>query len=912
MNLGPGMYTVTVTDAKNCMYVGSAIVGAPTQMTTNFIGVVQEQCSDACDGAATIQASGGTGPYNYLWEDPSLPDGSPTLTDLCPGSYMVTVQDFLGCTVTNKVTIDSASPIDIHFDIIPPACAGFQDGSIFLTASGGSLPYDIQWSNGATGVAISNLPCGSYEMTLTDNAGCVRSDTITLPCPEAIVVDSIVPRSVKCFGEANGQINVYAHGGTGTLSYLWNDPAMQTGPAAVNLVAGTYTVTITDGNGCTLNAMAIITQPGLLTVSVTKTDVSCFSGSNGTATANPAGGTDPYSYAWNWPQNEQTITNLPAGNYIVTVIDANGCTATGNIAVVQPATPLQVIASQTRTACFGESNGEALAAASGGNGPAFAYTWSDGQMGAAATGLPLGTVTVTASDSRGCSAVESVDIAQYEKIEVAVAVVPPTCFGRSDGHAAINLLTGGAGMSDTLKYNYHWSVPGAPNSIYLNGLSGGQTYSVTVSDFEGCSGTASIEVTQPPKIQTTISIDNVTCFGAADGAAEVTAIEGANLPATLIWSNSASGPHVENLPPGIYVLDITDVKGCTGTDTITITEPAPLSITFEIQALKCSYDSNAVVVATVQGGTPAYDLKWSTGATGAQIDGLGPGIYILDITDKNGCMLTDSAVIDRPDSLLIQSEKTDPLCFGGKDGRIRLLVSGGVAPLRYSMNGGAFGGSSTFIGLGAGNYTFQVKDGKGCISAFYDALGQPLPVEVTLGLDTTTIILGDSLFISADASNAVGMVNYEWRSFLLENLICVDSPECSMILVKPYQTNTYVVKVVDENDCRGEAQVTVEVDKPRGVYVPTGFSPNGDLNNDRLVVYGKSLQIRNVLTFNVYDRWGELVYQDQNFKPNDEDRGWDGLFRGKECDPGVYVWYVEVEYQDGYFEASKGNVTLIR
>lgn len=912
INLAAGTYTVTVTDANNCSFVTSITVGAPSQLAISFTGVVAEQCAYQCGGTATVTASGGTGPYNYLWEDPSLPDGSPTVTDLCPGTYMVTVQDFLGCTMTDKVTIDSASPIDIHFDNIPPACANFQDGSIFATVSGGSQPYVIQWSNGATGAGISNLPCGDYRMTLTDNAGCIITDTISLTCPDPLVLDSIVPNPVKCYGETDGRIAVYVHGGTGTFNYLWNDPGMQAGQIAVNLSAGTYFVTVSDGNGCTIGASAEITQPDLLTVAITKTDVTCFGDADGTASANASGGSTPYQFAWNWGPTNSTITALPAGNYIVTAIDANGCTATTSIAVAQPATPVLVIASQTRVACFGESNGEALAAASGGNGPVFTYAWSNGQTGSTTTNLPLGSITVTASDSRGCTATQSIEIQQLQEIKIGIAHVQPTCFGRSDGQAAINFISGGAGMGDTTLYNYQWNIPNSPNALFVNGLAGGKTYSVTATDFEGCSGDTSFFMTQPPPITAQIAIENVSCFGFADGSAEVIGITGAVLPVTYVWDSNTTGPGIANLAPGQYILDIEDAKGCTDKDTVIVTEPAPLSVAFGVQPLLCSYDSNAVVTATVMGGTPDYNYQWNTGDSGPEIGGLGPGLYTLDVTDKNGCMLTDSVAVIRPDSLHIQSENNDPLCFGGRDGRIRLLISNGAPPFRYSINGGPFGGSSTFVGLGAGNYTFLVKDGKGCITAFTDTLGQPLPVEVTLGLDTTVIYLGDSLLISADVSNAVGMVEYEWRSFLVENLICVDSPECSMIRVKPYQTNTYVVQVTDENGCRGETQVTIAVEKPRGVFVPTGFSPNGDLNNDRLVVYGKSLQIRNVVTFNVYDRWGELVYQDQNFKVNDDSRGWDGVFRGKECDPGVYVWFVEVEYQDGYREALKGNVTLIR
>ncbi len=911
LGLPPGNYSVTVTDSKNCTAQAAVTVDSPPDLTISFINVVNEQCAGECGGAATVQATGGTGPYNYFWDDPTLPDGVPTVGNLCPGSYLVTIQDFNGCTKTDKVNIEPAVPIDVHFDVIPPTCAGFSDGSIFVTIGGGEPPYQVQWSNGTTGPGISNLPCGSYFVTLTDSAGCVTTSTILLNCPDSILITNTVVQAVKCFGGNDGQISVQAQGGTGTLTFQWSDPNMQSGATATNLLAGTYTVTVTDGNGCTATSTAQVGQPSLLAVSIAKTDVTCFGGADGSATASVIGGTEPYQYFWNWTQNGQTITNLPAGNYVVTVSDANNCTGTANVDVTQPPTPVQVFASQTRISCFGENNGEAFALATGGNGEPFTYQWSNGQTGQTTTGLSGGNLSVTATDSKGCAAVQSIEIQQLEKIDVGVAFVPPTCFGRSDGQAAINLVTGGAGMGDTTLYNYQWSVPNSPNAIFINGLAGNQTYSVTATDFEGCSGSHTFFITEPLQISPQIDIQNVSCFGLSDGSAEVVGIQNAALPVVYTWSDGTSGTLIDSLAAGTYILDMLDAKGCTESDTIVITRPDLLEVTFDVQALVCSNDNNAVITANITGGTPEYTLLWSNGATTAQIGGLGPGVYSLQIADKNGCELADSVFIIRPDSLEITSEKTDPQCFGAKNGRIRLLVTGGQMPFRYAINGCAFGGSSTFVGLGAGVYDFQIKDGKGCISTFTDSLGQPPQVGVSLGLDTT-ITLGDSLLISADVSNTVGMVEYEWRSFLLENFVCVDTPECSMIQVKPYQTNTYVVEVTDENGCRGEARVTVAVDKPRGVFVPTGFSPNGDLNNDLLVVYGKSRQIQKVVTFNVYDRWGELVYQDQNFLPNDDTRGWDGSFRGKECDPGVFVWYVEVEYLDGFREAMKGDVTLIR
>ncbi len=908
--LSVGNYSVTVTDAKGCTAVSSVTVGAPPDLIVGITGIVNEICSGECEGAATVTVSGGFAPYEYFWDNISLPN-EPSVDELCAGVYMVTVQDFNGCTETGKVTIEPALPIDILFDAIPPSCANFTDGSIFASIAGGNPPYQVQWSNGSTGPSITNLACGDYRMTLTDNSGCQILDTIPLACPDSIKITSLIVVPVKCFGGNDGQITAQAQGGTGILTYQWNDPNAQTGPVAINLTAGNYTLTVSDGNGCIATATAQITQPDLLVATATKTDVTCFGGTDGTATANATGGTSPYDFLWNWTPSGQTISNLPAGNYTVTVVDVNGCTGTATVSVIQPPTPIQVFVSQSNTACFGQTNAEAVASATGGNGGPYNYNWSNGQTGPTADSLSGGSITVTATDSKGCTAVQGVEIQQFGEIIIGVVQAPPSCFGLTDGAAVINLLAGGAGMGDTTQYTYEWSIPNSPNSIFVSGLAGNQTYTVTVTDFEGCSGTHTFSVSEPPPIIVQIAVENVSCFGLSDGSATVTSIQNANLPVTYTWDNGTSGPEIDSLLAGTYILNVVDNDGCATSDTVQITQPDLLELTFEVQPLKCTGDSNAVISANIIGGTKPYSLQWSNGATTTPISNLGPGNYVLEIEDANGCILTDSVFIARPDSTEVQSEKTDPVCFGGRDGRIRLLVTGAQSPIRYSMNGGPFGGSSTFVGLGAGNYTFEVKDGNGCITTFTDALGQPPQVGVSAGLDTT-ITLGDSLLISADVFNAVGVVEYEWSSFLLENLLCVDTPTCSMIQVKPYQTNTYIVEVTDENGCRGEARVKVDVDKPRGVYVPSGFSPNGDFNNDLLVVYGKSRQIRNVVTFNVYDRWGELVYQDQNFMANDETRGWDGIFRGKECDPGVYVWYVEVEYFDGYREAAKGDVTLIR
>jgi gliding motility-associated-like protein len=910
LNLLAGNYDVTVTDANGCSAQASVEVETPAELVADFNNVVGETCAGDCQGQASIETAGGTGPYTFAWDNNSIPAGVQTATGLCPGDYQITVTDARGCTDTQRVDIAAAVALDVRFDETPPTCTGLQNGAVTTIVAGGAQPYTYLWDDGSNTPDVQNLACGMHILTLTDNVGCVRSDTVALICPETIQILNIENEGVRCFAQANGTATVQAQGGTGALEYAWSDPSGQASATATGLAAGTYTVTITDVNGCNTATSTTITQPPVLAASVNKEDANCFGSNDGSATVNAMGGTTPYTYAWSSGGTAQQAINLSADTYFVTVSDQNQCSAVASVELGQPNALVQVSAAQLRPACFGESNGQAAATASGGNGAPYTFAWSSSQNGPTAIGLALGTYTVTATDGQGCTGTQTVVIQQFDKIEVNVAFVPPTCFGANDGQAAVNLLTGGAGMGDTAQYIFQWNVPGMPSSSYLSGLPGGQ-YALTVTDYEGCSGTFSFPINEPPAVSFQVQTLGVTCFGLANGKAEVSNVQNATQPLSYVWSNNTNSQSTTNLLAGNYTVRVTDDKGCSTTQSFEIQQPTALSLGFQTQPLICAGDSNAVVTANVLGGTPTYNLNWGNGPTTAQIGGLGPGDYQLTVTDANGCTLSGTATVAQPDSIVLRTESADPQCFGAKNGRIRLVVLGGQTPYRYSLDGGAFGGSSTFLGLGAGAYRLQVRDANGCVTTIVDSLAEPLPIEVALGPDTT-LTLGDSLLLTPDVSNAFGMPVFAWKSFLVEAWACADSALCEGIWAKPILTNTYRVVATDANGCTGEDEITVRVEKPRGVYVPTAFSPNGDLTNDLLNVFGKSAQVRNVLIFKVFDRWGELLYEDRDVPVNDVVRGWDGRFQGKECDPGVYVWLLEVEYADGFRELLRGNTTLLR
>lgn len=908
--LSAGLYHVTVTDNNGCLVMGSATVSTPPDIQITFSNVSNEICAGDCQGEASVAAMGGVGGFQYSWSSPTIPSGAQQVTNLCPGIYQVTVQDANGCTVSDNVSIAPAIQIDVQFNNASPTCSGFQNGTIDATVSGGSTPYQYLWSNGATSAQLQNLACGTYTLTLTDAVGCVKQFSTEVICPQTLIIDSVFTQAAACFNQPSGAAGIAISGGTNPLSYFWSDSQGQITAVAQNLKAGAYTVTVSDAMGCSTTASASVGQPTALVVNINHTDVSCLNFSDGSATATGSGGVAPYQYSWGAAGTGQTIQHLAAGTFFVTVTDANACTSTASVTINQPTSAITVNASQTRRACFGEQDGQASVSASGSNGVPFNFAWSNGQTGGGASGLATGLYTVTATDAKGCTATQVVAIQELDSIIVKVAYAPPTCDGDSNGLVAVVLIQGGLGMGDSTQYDYHWSLPGAQDFTVATGFAAGN-YSLTVSDLQGCTGQINFEVVGPPAIKIGLDVKDVVCFGEQNGSVTVNSVQNAVGAVQYQWSNNASANFIDNLPAGNYSLTLSDSKGCTATSQATVSQPDLLTLKFQTRELLCAYDSNALIHTQVNGGIPGYQYHWSNGSTTDSLSHLGPGLYVLEVRDQNNCLSLDSVNIEQPNAMVVQLADTPPDCFGGQDGRIKMNISGGKTPYRYRIDDEPFGGSSVFIALSAGIYQLHAIDANGCTVSISDTLDQPVPIVVSAGIDTT-IILGDSLLLTANVNNAFGMTTLAWSSVLVDSIQCVDMPDCETVVVKPPFSNTYRLKVTDEKGCMGKAEVRITVDKPRGVYVPTGFTPNGDFENDLLLVHGKSKQVKEVLMFKIFDRWGELLYEDQHFPVNMNNRGWDGNFRGKPCDPGVYVWMLEAEYLDGHRELLKGDVTLLR
>lgn len=912
-SLDAGIYQLTVTDQNACTVSGQAIVTAPPALAFTVSNLVNVSCLGACDGAVALSAGGGTFPYSINWSTPGVPANALSANNLCAGNYTVTLIDGNNCSAAANFVITAPPALQIQLQTVAPSCPGIFNGQITAQASGGSGGYTYLWSDGQNTATAAALDCQTYTVTVTDSNNCPQTASATLICPDALQITNISAAPVLCFGQNNGSAAVVATGGAEPYQYNWSDPLAQTTQVATGLAALTYTVTVTDQAGCNVNATVTITSPDLLTASATIVPVSCFGFSDGAISTTTAGGTPGYGYQWSNGAAAAAIQNLPAGVYSLTVSDQNGCSTTvNNLTVGQPTGPVTLTVQQTKIACFEAGTGVAEALATGSNGGPFDYQWSNNDTGPQANGLSLGTYTVTATDVQGCSATQTIQITQYDSISANIGTVPPTCNGYNDGQAFVNNVIGGAGNNNLGNYSYQWGgQPGAPADVYWGAIIGGLPFTLTISDPQGCSNTFSLVLPNPTAVTPILTATDVLCHGGSDGTASVVDFTGDHPIVQYLWSNGATVTAIDSLLPGAYRVTITDTRGCSGAATALINQPDPLRLTFSQTPLKCPGDTIGALMANVTGGIPAYGYAWSNTATAAAIGQLTSGVYTVTITDANNCLLIDSTQIAEPAPAVLDLEASDVSCFGLSDGRIEVSITNGVPPYRYAIGNADFNGSPIFLALPAGQYAVKVIDNNACITTDTVSVFQPAPIVVSISPAELSLVYGDSIQLTASSTGAVEPVQYQWSADILETFYCGDL-FCETVGLIPSIDNTIRVTAVDAHLCSGEALIRMDVSKPRDIYVPTGFTPNNDGANDLLHVFGKSRQVKSIRQFRVYDRWGELIYEDLDLPVNDTNRGWDGTFRGKACEPGVYVWTLEVEYTDGAIDSFFGNTTLIR
>ncbi|MEZ5020997.1 MAG: gliding motility-associated C-terminal domain-containing protein [Bacteroidales bacterium] len=626
------------------------------------------------------------------------------LDSLKPGEYLLSIEDGNGCKEELLRTLYDAPVTEVRFEKSiyvdnNISCESYNDGTIRVSKiysyymNGADTvfvstraPYTYQWTASDGGVItgsstdslLVNIPAGTYSLTVRDVRGCEFYFTEVMTEPDGIdLIDEDVSLSadgnyqISCYGGSDGYINLQFDGGTGAYNYSWTGPDGFTAntPSLAGLEAGTYTLTVTDVSMCHREYTYVLNQPDSLSITSVSSqtpdgayNIGCY-GDDGTIDITVSGGSGPgtYTYSWTraedpaWNSNQEDLTVM-AGHYLLQVTDVNGCTNSRQIVLTQPE-PLSLVLNLSDITCINApayNDGSIDLTVNGGRAP-YSYSWTGPSGFVSAlediSALTEGTYTLTVTDNYGCVTTADTVLNIPEPITLDARTsdyngFSISCLGRSDGWLRVEPQSGVA------PYMYSWTGPSgftaATDSI--SSLHEG-TYTVTVTDGHLCSVTQDYQLVSPGQLSMILDIGlsnggsyNINCNGASSGRISLTAVNAAGTPSYL-WSDGLPGATRDNLPAGLHEVILTDANGCIADTTMTLTEPDSLRINFSLVSPYCPESNEGRIFAGVTGGEGAYSFTWNDGQTTQEAAGLVQGLYIVEVRDFNGCMLSDSLLL---------------------------------------------------------------------------------------------------------------------------------------------------------------------------------------------------------------------------------------------------------------------------
>lgn len=828
--LGPGTYTVTVTDTKGCTIDESVTITEPTELLT-AMSSTNVSCSGAEDGTATVVGSGGTPPYTYIWGTQPFQVTS-TAEFLGAGTYNVTVIDGQNCVRVDSVTVGTSTVISITVDgQTDVTCFGDDDGTVSISVSGGVTPYDYAWSHGPTTDDVTGLAPGTYYVTVYDLDSCFAVDSFEITEPdllEAFLDDTV---DVTCNGGSNGIVTTTITGGTPPYQYLWSNGF--TSQNLLNVPAGSYTLTVTDDNGCEATVSHTINEPTAIAIVWNTTDPACFGDSTGAIDITVSGGTPPYSYLWSNGDTTEDLVNIPAGAYGVAITDSFSCLLFEFNALVQNP-PVQVqITSVTDVDCNATSTGSISLNVTGGL-PPYTFQWGNPlATGQNPGNLQAGVYPVTVVDQLGCTDTVTAIVDEPDALVAnVVAIVNVSCNGDSDGIVQVD-VTGG-----TQPYTYSWTNTTATTEDLVNVSAG--SYDLQVTDANGCIASASAIVTEPNALSILWNITNPGCAQDSTGALDIT-VSGGTPPYSYLWNTGATTQDLNNIPTGAYAVSVSDSLGCFLFEFNSVTSFPLLQVSVNtVTDVDCNGLSSGSISLDVSGGQAPYTFAWSNPlATGQNPNGLQAGLYAVTVTDQQGCTDTTSAFVDEPALLTVSMNVFDVSCFQSADGSIEVDVTGGAQPYTYSWSNGAQ--TEDLTNIPAGTYDFTVTDDNGC-SEVMTGISVAEPSELL-----TTIIKTDPSCggvndgsASVTALGGIPPYTYRWNTGAITQALsnigagnytvivtdangCTSSDTISLIVSSPINITSVITDLECSGDADGEIVLTITGGAPPFTF---NWSPN--------------------------------------------------------------------------------------
>jgi gliding motility-associated-like protein len=819
-----GTYLVLVEDANGCELNESITIGEPLGLV--LASTSQGSNCNQNDGSATVTVTTGVAPYTYLWDANAGNQTTATASNLFAACYDVTVTDANNCSETLQVCVnDLGAPTATILTQTDVTCNGACDGFAQIQITGGTQPYNYTWidTNGnPTGVttASNNTLCaGSYTGQMVDVNGCQASVGVVIS--EPLVLNGVITNidHVSCFGLTDGSATITVAGGTAPYTYQWNDGVAQTTPTASNLAPGTYTVNVTDAQGCFFSTTATINEPAFIDIDASAVSAFCNTGSGSATAILNSGGIAPINYSWNdaSAQNGITALNLLPGTYTVTASDATGCSNTATVTVGNIPEGIATLSNVVDVLCHGDATGSVSVSMSGTGTAPYTYNWFNisnmpiGQTDITATNLPTGVYYVEVTDANGCVSTSNTEtVNQPTLLNASVNVQSTLCNGSCDGTAQA------FGMGGVAPYSFQWDDVLGQNVSDATNLCTG-TYTVAVTDFNGCVTTAQGTITEPTQVTVTDNIINANC-GLADGSGCLIPTGGVE-PYSYIWPDNSTNSCQSNLFAGSYCVEVRDQNGCLTIHCINIQDIAgPSAQIVNTVNVSCNGGNDGAATVDMIGGNGFFTAQWDN-AAGSQItptaSNLTAGTYGVTITDSIGCTASTSVTIIEPTALVSFLVNNPASCFSYCDGSAQLNVTGGTQPYSYSWvnNINTPLGSGQSVGnLCAGTYNVILNDANGCNQILPFTITQP--VQVTGNTTHTNVTCFGACNGTATAAGVTGIApfTYQWDNAAANQTTATAAGLCP---------GTYTCTITDATGCSNTVTATITQPTLLTVAIPS-------------------------------------------------------------------------------------------